>query len=40
MGYKKASTEDVDSVVPDEWGGMWFLRDALGAERLGMKTWA
>jgi len=36
MGYKKASTEDVDSVVPDEWGGMWFLRDALGAERLGM----
>lgn len=36
MGYKKASTEDVDSVVPDEWGGMWFLRDALGAENLGV----
>ena len=36
MGYKKASTEDVDSVVPDEYGGMWFLRDALDAERLGV----
>ena len=36
MGYEKASTEDVDSVVPEEYGGMWFLRDALGAERLGV----
>ncbi|MDZ7687847.1 MAG: cupin domain-containing protein [Halobacteriales archaeon] len=36
MGYNKASTDDVDSVVPEEYGGMWFLRDALGAERVGM----
>ena len=36
MGYKKASTDDVDSVVPEEYGGMWFLRDALGAESLGV----
>jgi len=36
MGYKKASTGDVDSVVPEEHGGMWFLRDALETERLGV----
>lgn len=36
MGYKKASTEDVDSVVDEEYGGMWFLRDALGAESVGV----
>ena len=38
MGYKKASTEDVDSVVPEEYGGMWFLRDALETERLGISV--
>lgn len=36
MGYETASTDDVDSVVPDEWGGMWFLRDALDAETVGV----
>lgn len=36
MGYAKASTDDVDSVVPEEYGGMWFLRDALGARELGV----
>lgn len=36
MGYGKASTEDVDSLVPEEYGGMWFLRDELGAEDLGV----
>jgi len=36
MGYKKASTDDVDSVVPEEYGGMWFLRDTLGAENVGV----
>lgn len=36
MGYKKASTDDIDSVVPDEYGGMWFFRDALGTEQLGV----
>lgn len=36
MGYRKVSTADVESAVPDEWGGMWFLRDALGTETLGV----
>ena len=36
MGHEKASTEDVDSLVPEEYGGMWFLRDELGAESLGV----
>lgn len=36
MGYTVAGTSDVESVVPDEWGGMWFLRDALDCEQLGV----
>ncbi|WP_255150021.1 cupin domain-containing protein [Halorarius halobius] len=36
MGYDTAGTADVDSVVPDEWGGMWFLRDALDCEHVGV----
>ena len=36
MGYNKASTDDVDSVVPEEYGGMWFLRDALETESVGV----
>jgi mannose-6-phosphate isomerase-like protein (cupin superfamily) len=36
MGYDTASTEDVDSVVDEEYGGMWLLRDALDAEALGV----
>lgn len=36
MGYSVAGTSDVESVVPEEWGGMWFLRDALDCERLGV----
>lgn len=35
MGYRKASRSDIESVIPSEWGGMWFLREALGAEQLG-----
>ena len=35
MSYRKASTDDVDSVVPEEWGGMWFLRNDLGTANLG-----
>lgn len=38
MGYKKSSTEEVDSIVPEEYGGMWFLRDALETERLGVSV--
>lgn len=36
MAYTTASTDDVDSVVPEEWGGMWFFRDALGCEQVGL----
>ncbi|MFD1645723.1 cupin domain-containing protein [Haloarchaeobius litoreus] len=36
MSYTTASTDDVDSVVPEEYGGMWFLRDALDTEALGV----
>jgi len=36
MAYTKASTDDVDSVVDEQYGGMWFLRDALGAEDVGV----
>lgn len=35
MGYTTASIDDTESVIPTEWGGMWFLRDALDAEKLG-----
>jgi uncharacterized cupin superfamily protein len=36
MAYTVAGTDDVDSLVPEEWGGMWFLRDALDCEQLGV----
>lgn len=36
MGYATASTDDVESLVPEEWGGMWMLGDALGAANLGV----
>ncbi|MCQ4331908.1 cupin domain-containing protein [Natronomonas sp. F2-12] len=36
MEYSVSSTDVIDSVVPDEFGGMWFFRDALGCENLGM----
>ncbi len=36
MGYQTASTADVDSVIDDEYGGMWFLKDALETEQLGL----
>ena len=36
MGYDTASTTDVESVVPEEWGGMWFLREELAADHLGV----
>jgi len=36
MGYQKASTDDVESVIDEEWGGMWFLKDALGTDELGL----
>ncbi|MFB6169763.1 MAG: cupin domain-containing protein [Haloarculaceae archaeon] len=36
MAYQKATTDDVASVVPEEWGGMWFLKKPLGTEHLGV----
>lgn len=36
MAYQTASTDDIDSVVPEEFGGMWFFREPLGCENLGM----
>jgi mannose-6-phosphate isomerase-like protein (cupin superfamily) len=35
MGNKVASVEDVDSVVDEAYGRMWFLRDALDTDLLG-----
>ncbi|MFC7046075.1 cupin domain-containing protein [Halobacteriaceae archaeon GCM10025711] len=35
MGYDTVAKTDVESVVPEEWGGMWFLKDALGTDHLG-----
>jgi len=36
MGYDTVHRSDVESVVPEEYGGMWFLKDALGASELGL----
>ncbi|WP_267640123.1 cupin domain-containing protein [Haloarchaeobius amylolyticus] len=36
MSYTKTSTADVDSVIDEEYGGMWFLRDALETEHVGV----
>jgi quercetin dioxygenase-like cupin family protein len=36
MDYETASTDGVDSVVPAEYGGMWFFREPLGCENLGV----
>jgi len=35
MGYDTAAKTDAESVVPAEWGGMWFLKEELDAEHLG-----
>jgi mannose-6-phosphate isomerase-like protein (cupin superfamily) len=36
MSYTKASTSDVESVVDEEYGGMWFLRDELDTGAVGV----
>lgn len=36
MGYETAQKTDAESVVPGEFGGMWFLKDELGANELGI----
>ena len=35
MGYDTAAKTDAESVVPKEWGGMWFLKDHLDTEHIG-----
>ena len=36
MDYDTASHDDIDSVVPEEYGSMHFFRDVLGCESLGV----
>jgi mannose-6-phosphate isomerase-like protein (cupin superfamily) len=36
MAYQKASTDDVESVIDDEHGGMWFLKEALDTDEVGV----
>lgn len=36
MSFTKVSADDVDSVMDPDYGGMWFLRDALGTEEVGV----
>ena len=36
MEYATAGTDDIDSVVPEEYGGMWFFREPLDCENLGV----
>jgi len=36
MGYQTASTDEIESVVPEEHGGMWFLKDTLGTDAIGV----
>lgn len=36
MGYDTTHKTDVESVVPDEFGGMWFLKEELGTSELGV----
>ncbi|MDS0478021.1 cupin domain-containing protein [Natrinema sp. 1APR25-10V2] len=38
MGYDTAAKTDVDSVVPEEWGGMWFLKEELETDDLGISV--
>jgi mannose-6-phosphate isomerase-like protein (cupin superfamily) len=36
MDYSTASTDDIDSIVPEEYGGMWFFREPLDCANLGI----
>ncbi|QLG47825.1 cupin domain-containing protein [Natrinema halophilum] len=36
MGYDTAAKTDTESVVPEEWGGMWFLKEELETDELGI----
>jgi mannose-6-phosphate isomerase-like protein (cupin superfamily) len=36
MGYDIAAKTDPESVVPEEFGGMWFLKNELNATTVGL----
>jgi len=36
MEFETAATDGIDSVVPEEWGGMWLFREPLGCSSLGV----
>lgn len=38
MGYDTVAKTDPESVIDDEWGGMWFLKEKLGTEELGISV--
>lgn len=38
MGYETARKTDVESVVPEEAGGMWFLKESLESDHLGFSV--
>jgi len=38
MGYRITHKTDVDSLVDEEYGGMWMLREPLECEHLGLSV--
>lgn len=36
MAYETATSDEIDSVVPEEYGSMHFFREPLGCERVGV----
>ncbi|SEQ06157.1 cupin domain-containing protein [Natrinema salaciae] len=38
MGYDTAAKTDPESVMDEEWGGMWFLKDDLDTAELGVSV--
>ncbi|MFD1562477.1 cupin domain-containing protein [Haloarchaeobius amylolyticus] len=36
MGYDTAAKIDPESVIDEEWGGMWFLKEPLATDELGI----
>lgn len=35
MGYDTAAKTDTDSVIEEDWGGMWFLKHVLDTDYIG-----
>ena len=38
MGYDTAHKSDPESVVPEEYGGMWFLKEELDTDHIGFSV--